>query len=286
MAEKIELPGFEVEVPAAHESEKMLESEISDIVHQTPGDYENPEDYVQGETGPAYGSDEWNDYVMSLFTKDEMFNGNPLCIGLRRVANKLLGSIVCSRPIQVFPSMNENAPGRATVVYELVIDWGNTGQLRTFGDAAEVWHGNTDDLFCAHAAATATSKAEGRCLRKALMVKCVAAEELANGKDVAAIVRNSVGATVKVEAKTTGEMSASDKISDAQVKFIENKSKQVNVDVYKYMNMDNKYDKLSDITKKVASDMIQNLNIYQGDATKIPEAIKGWDKDWRNSFKN
>lgn len=283
MAEKIELPGFEVEIPEVHESEKMIELEISE-----QNIYDKEEDYVHSDV-PQYGSDGWNEYVMGLFTPDEMFNGNPLCIGLRRVANKLLGSIVCSRPIQVFPSMNENAPGRATVVYELVIDWGDTGQLRTFGDAAEVWHGNTDDLFCAHAAATATSKAEGRCLRKALMVKCVAAEELANGKDVAAIVRYSVGATVKVEAKTTGEMASSDKISDAQTKFLENKCKQLNINLFKYVNMgDNKYEKLTDITKKSASDMIQHLNSHQSDPLKnvVPEDVKGWDKDWRNSFKN
>jgi len=35
---------------------------------------------------PVYGSEKWNDFVMSKFHKSELFDGNPVCAGLRRVA--------------------------------------------------------------------------------------------------------------------------------------------------------------------------------------------------------
>ena len=48
---------------------------------------------------------EWNDYVLSNFNENEMFDGRPLCAGLRRVAELLLGRIVVSRPTQIFPPL-------------------------------------------------------------------------------------------------------------------------------------------------------------------------------------
>ena len=66
---------------------------------------------------PAYGSEKWHDYVMSKFHKTELFDGNPVCAGLRRVTEELLGTIVVSRPTQVFPATDSDGPGRATVVF-------------------------------------------------------------------------------------------------------------------------------------------------------------------------
>ena len=121
------------------------------------------------ETTPVYGSQEWHDYIMKKFEKRELIDGNPTCAGLRRVAEDVLGSIIVSRPSQVFPSTDNNGPGRATVVFEVVFDWMDSGQMRTFSDVADVWHGNTDDLFCAHPVATASTRAEGRALRLSLI---------------------------------------------------------------------------------------------------------------------
>lgn len=250
---KIELQGFDVELPEAEKEQEVTEREVL--------------------SGPVYGTKEWSDHVLAQFAEDEMFNGNPLCAGLRRVAVALLGTIVSSRPVQVFPAMDPNGPGRATVVYEIIIDWNDTGDLRTFGDVAEVWHGNTDDLFCGHAAATACTKAEGRCLRKALMVKCLAAEELTTSKDVAAMVKNAV----KVEAVTKGEMNEADSISTAQINFLEGKCKALNINLMKFINMGkSSYEKVTLIPKKTASLMLQELNRYQTEEVAIPEDIIGY----------
>ena len=120
---------------------------------------------------PTYGSKEWNEFVMSQFENNELIDGNPICAGLRRVAEELLGDIISSGPSEVYPSTDPNGPGRATVVYQVVFNWMNSGEVRTYSEVADVWHGNTDDLFCAHPVATASTRAEGRALRKALKVR-------------------------------------------------------------------------------------------------------------------
>ncbi|MHA2401436.1 MAG: hypothetical protein ACXADH_00475 [Candidatus Kariarchaeaceae archaeon] len=225
---------------------------------------------------PTYGSEKWHDYVMSKFHKSELFDGNPVCAGLRRVAEELLGTIVVSRPTQVFPATDGDGPGRATVVFEVVIDWMDSGQLRTYSDVADVWHGNTDDLFCAHPVATASTRAEGRALRKALKVKCLAAEELAK-KDVASIVRQ----TVQANQSTDGEWKEDDSISTPQINFIDAKCKQLDVNVMKFINMgESTYETIEKVSKKTASKMLGVLNEYQTDVKSIPDEVSGYES-WR-----
>lgn len=129
---------------------------------------------------------EWNDYVLSNFNDNEMFDGRPLCAGLRRVAELLLGRIVVSRPTQIFPPTSGDEIGRATVVWEVVFEDGSI-----FSDVADAWEGNTDDTFCVFNTATAATRAEGRALRKALRIKTVAAEEMTT-KDTAKVAKVSV----------------------------------------------------------------------------------------------
>ena len=230
-------------------------------------------------TMPAYGCDEWHDYVMSKFHKSEMYNGNPLTTGLRRVAEELLGDILVSRPVHVIASDDPNGPGRATVVFEVVIDWMNSGQLRTYGDAADCWHGNSDDLFCAHPAATASTKAEGRCLRKALKVRCVAAEEIPRNKDVVAIVRQSISSK-----PTTGEWNEEDPISVPQINFIDGKCRQLDIGVFEFINSGEKtYKNIHEVSKKTASKMLAILNEYQNKEKPTPAKIVGYNSNWRES---
>lgn len=224
---------------------------------------------------PAYGSEDWNDYVMTKFNKSELFDGNPTCAGLRRVAEELLGTVVISRPSQVWPATDSNGPGRATVVFEIVIDWMNSGQLRTYSEVADVWHGNCDDLFCAHPVATASTRAEGRALRKALKIKTIAAEELAK-KDIVSIVRKTVAAE-----PSDGEWMEDSMISNAQVNFIDSKCKALNINVMEFINMgENVYAEIKDVKKSTAAKMLKILNEYQTKSKPIPESIGGYT-NWR-----
>lgn len=226
-------------------------------------------DVVMDSEAPPYNSLEWSDYVMTKFDKSELIDGNPICAGLRRVSEMMLGTVVESGPEQVFPSTDSNKPGRATVVYKVVFDWMNTGFFKTFREVADVWHGNTDDLFCAHPVATASTRAEGRALRKALKIRALAAEELAK-KDIVSIVQ-----------ATTADWNPEDTISNQQVTFVNNKCKQLDVDVRKFVNMGSKkYESVSDVTKSTAQKMLRQLNDYQQNGN-IPEQIQGYESDWR-----
>ena len=39
---------------------------------------------------PAYGSEDWHDFVMSKFHTNELFDGNPVCAGLRQLVPLLV----------------------------------------------------------------------------------------------------------------------------------------------------------------------------------------------------
>ena len=256
---------------------KTLDADLFDMeTMETDEEKEKDKEEVDM-TMPAYGSKEWNDYIMGKFESRELIDGNPICAGLRRVAEDVLGSIVSSRPLQVWPSTDVNGPGRATVVFEVVINWMDSGELRTFAEVADVWHGNTDDLFCAHPVATASTRAEGRALRKALKLRKLAAEELSK-KDIVSIVQQTIPAQ-----PTDGDWNPEEKISVQQISFIDNKCRQLDINVLSFVcSGDKKYGSIQDVTKEKASSMLIALNKYQNGNMEIPEDIKVYDENWRN----
>jgi hypothetical protein len=229
------------------------------------------------EEGPDQSSPEWHDYVMSKFTDYELveINGEkyPNCYGLRRVVELLVGNIVESKPtnIIVSPDATGSNPGRVTCIYEVTIRDYETHMLKKYGDVAEVFSLNCDDLFLAYPAATAVTRAEGRCLRKLLKVRCVAAEELTRNKNVGEAVK----AVIK-SAPTDGSYQADDPLSGAQIKAIQSRCEILGIDIMKFINsyeQDKKYNKLEDVRKKVAIPMIGLLNDYQNNKEPIPVHI-------------
>ena len=223
--------------------------------------------------GPSPTDVEWNDYVLGLFDEKELYDGRPLCAGLRRVAELLLGRIVVSRPTQVFPPTEGDTIGRATVIWEVVFEDGSV-----FSDVADCWEGNTDDTFCVFNTATAATRAEGRALRKALRLKTVAAEEMTS-KNTASIVK-SISQTKRVE--TEGEYDDSYRMSDAQANFIDSKCKQLNLDVGQFFNEVFSINVKRKVDKRQASDAIKKLNDFQQDKSLIPDTISAYVADWRN----
>jgi len=250
--------------------DEFFESEGQDGLMGSAGD-----DAIQIEdNSPTIGSDDWHDYVMSHFKSNELIDGNPTCAGLRRVAEILLGEIMFSGPTQIFPATDANGPGRATVVFTVEFNWMNSGMSKSFAEVADVWHGNTDDLFCAHPAATASTRAEGRALRKALKVRVLAAEELAK-KDIVNVVQQSIS--------TSGEYNPDDRISPQQITFIDNKCKQLDVNVVEFINIGaENYRSINDVKRESGKKMIRVLNEYQNQTTSIPEHILSYQEDWRN----
>ena len=226
-------------------------------------------DVVQSAITPT--SPEWNDYVLGMFESNEMYDGRPLCHGLRRVAELLIGTIVSSRPTQVFaPNNNGEEIGRATVVWELVFDNGSV-----FSDVADCWEGNTDDAFCVFNTATAATRAEGRALRKALRLRTVAAEEMTK-KDTAAVVRSFA----KAKEVVTPEYNSSAPMTPNQANFMNvlGERTDVNIELLITKTLGANFKK---IQKEDANKAIKLLNSYQQDKSSIPAEILGFDKNWR-----
>ena len=86
------------------EQEDMFET----VELQTAQDVDTtPTDVVMSDS-PDITSPEWNGYVMGMFTEKELYDGNPLVAGLRRVAELVIGPIVFSGPTQVFPPQRDD----------------------------------------------------------------------------------------------------------------------------------------------------------------------------------
>lgn len=254
-------------------SDNLFDS-IENIVLDTPQNVDTRIKDKIAMDGPSPTDPAWNDYVLSLFHESEMYDGRPLCAGLRRVAELLLGRIVSSRPTQVFPPINDNQIGRATVVWEVIFEDGSL-----FSDVADCWEGNTDDAFCVFNTATAATRAEGRSLRKALRLKTVAAEEMTK-KNTTSIVR-SISQT-KAMASTEGEYDDSQRMTDPQSNFIDVKCKQLNLNVKEFFKQIFEINVKRNVTKGQASAAIQKLNDYQQDKSLIPDSITAYSSDWRD----
>ena len=251
--------------------EDLFEEEAGDLVAEEASfvKTESPIDKIEDNT-PSVGSAEWDSYVMSQFQRGELIDGNPICAGLRRVTELVLGDIVSSGPVQVFPANDENGPGRATVVFKVIIECFD-GKVREYREVADVWHGNTDDLFCAHPVATASTRAEGRALRKALKLRVLAAEELAR-KDIVEIVKQSVKSANRIDG-----------ITNQQIQFIDNFCSRFDINVLNFVNMgEETYPSIYEISKDKAVQMIKFLNQYQKPDTEVPEQLKGYDANWRS----
>lgn len=230
---------------------------------------------------PEYGSLEWDDYVMSLFKEHELVEGNPTVVGLRRVAEKLLGPIVDSGPISVQATMPETTVGRATCTYavtfypwrvdseEVAVEGGFN--KRVFRAAADSFVGNTDGVFAVFPVAIAETRAEARALRRALLIKNVSHDELT--KD--SVSQFAIDNTMKQQKETSGEWDESQKISDAQISFLENKTNSLGIDLTKFINSGVlQYASIKEIKRGTAASMIERINQYQTQQLPIPAEIK------------
>ena len=105
----------------------------------------------------------------------------------------------------------------------------------------------------------------------------LAAEELSK-KDIVAIVQQTTPAK-----PPDGDWNPEEKISVQQVSFIDNKCRQLDINVLSFINSgDQRYGSIQDITKEKASSMLIILNKYQNGNMEIPEDIKVYDEIWRN----
>lgn len=219
---------------------------------------------------PSISDPEWSDYVLSKFEYDEMVDGNPTVDGLRRITELLLGPIASSSTEIVQVPTKENE-GRATAIHTVSIEMPNNS-MRIVSGSGDAWHKNTDMPYSKFPVAMAETRAEGRALRRLLQLKkVVAAEEL---------------------SQTANEETADDYktyVNDNQINFIDIMCKaagrglDINVESLVKTSYPH-YTGVRQLTHSQATKLIQELSHYQQKMETIPDSIKGYNAEWRNTF--
>ena len=201
---------------------------------------------------------EWSDYVMTFFTEDELFEGNPTCAGLRRVAELLLGPIThsSSRVVQA-----PNPGNEYTAVVEHFIEFDCEYSSKQFTAAADVSKHNTDKQFLAYPTAVACTRAEAICLKKALKLKRLAAEEVSN---------------LPIPVTNTD----SEFITKSQIVFLSMLGERTNANVKKLLMSKAKVKKVKDVPCAVANQLGNYLNKVQRGEYKLENDMIGFDPNW------
>jgi hypothetical protein len=210
---------------------------------------------------------DWNEYVISLLSSDELDDGSPTVAGLRRVVELLVGCIVSSTSHVYTCPTNDNRI--AVVKHTITLDCEKSGYLgnKTFEGVADCTSRNTDAPFNAYLVATADTRAEGRALRRALGLKKAVAEELSDKAN-------------ELSDDTDDDL----KIKDVQLKTINTLCQRCNIDALAFINSgEYTYIDVKSIKYNTASNMIQQLNKYQQSPDKIPENLLGFKSDWLKS---
>jgi len=217
---------------------------------------------------PLMVDETWSDFVLKQFGEDELMDGNPTVDGLRRVARKLLGDIFLSECNVIQAPTTQNG-FCATVEHKVGIKWYReldeySKEDRYFKEVADVNEQNCEAEYRRFASSTASTRAEARALRKALMLKrVIAAEEVTT---VAPIADNPT---------------EQGKITLAQINFLVNIAKRNDIHLMKYINMGrNKYRTINEVPYATAIKMSGALSSFQQKPESKPEKIKGWSDSW------
>lgn len=219
-------------------------------------------------------SPEWDAHVMSQFTPGEVDSeGRPFVAGLRRVAEQLLGEVVSSEGcVEQCPHYDDKGLllTPAVASYKIVILWtlvspGQAAHPRTFADCADVHRWNCEPEFARFATATAVTRAEARCYRKALRLKKPSANECTN--------------------IPLPPMNLPEWMEDNQVSLIDAICSRCNINVERFVNSGKQvYRDIHDVPHDLATQMVKRLTQLQNDRSRITPALEGYDKNWRTIF--
>lgn len=249
-------------------TEGEIELEGSALVNVS--ELEEDEDNEEAVEVPKLGGHEWQDYVISLLQPDEYVTNRdrkfPKATGLRRVAQIVLGPIIESGPRNVW-----QVQGQATIVYEVKFRWENgrnkhdfsvNTDYRIFSEIADANDKNTPSPFNNHLSATASSRAEGRALRKALQLNIVTAEEMSLSLD---------------EPSISSVDTSKEDITTSQLIMIQSLAKRLNINLEKALQFHNFPSDIATLSREQAGEFAHAMNRYQGDGAdslEIPVFIR------------
>lgn len=217
----------------------------------------------------------WTDYVLSLMTKDEVQDGRPKCVGLRRVTELLMGKIVEShaRVVQspvgnMVKTSGEGEPleieysgngGRCVIEHTIAI-MDHEGVIVRYTDCADGTPLNVKYPFNMFMVPVTGTRAEARTLTKILKLKTISYEEIHED------IQKELGGH-KTPSKPVG-------CSVAQKGVINNLAEKLKIDILKLIELTlNKKMPLDALTVEQASNMIKFLNEVQQGKKKPPQEV-------------
>ena len=241
-----------------HESGEILweEDEKKEVVAKTPEQVD-----VSRSLKDLYNSVDWYDYVLSEFDLSELDNnGYPKVEGLRRVVEKLLGTITFTGPV----TTSVNAEDGYSVVWEIRIDWSMDVPgyvslenytfpqkvVRAFAGASSK---NTSHPYSKYLESIADTRAEAKCLRRLLRLRTVASEEVDDEE-------------VKTEES-----------AELATRLITIMCSRMSIDVEKFLEREFPGKTLNSLNSEQAKILLKTLNLYQTnmrESKDIPEEIK------------
>lgn len=213
----------------------------------------------------------WNDYVMSLFTPDEVVIDEeskkpcPRVNALWRVTELLLGPII-EYDCEVTKAPLSNEDKTATVRAWVVVAGNDTFPAGKYAGAADGSEFNINQGFEKFPVAITETRAKGRALRTALRLhKAIAAEE-----------RVTRPAYVEPEVMTDTQLNMIDKAaSTANVnvsKFIKDEALRAKVDISGLF--------VTQLPKEFGSRLCREITKYQSKGS-APDHLTGYDPKWR-----
>lgn len=216
---------------------------------------------------PDMTSEDWSDYVMTLFSDDEVMekDGNryPTLKGLRRVAANVLGFPIFSGIIGYNSPESDQSPGRAHANYELAFIKPMSDVKIIYRGAADAYSGNIAGGYHVYPLAIAENRAEARAYRKALMLNIVTAEEIGNESSEFTSVLHS-----------SGEYNENSSISEEQKAAIKKKVKDFSVDFDKFLEFMKKELKTESLSKKDGVECVKKVSYFSNNPNEIPEELK------------
>lgn len=243
--------------------EEMQEKPF-EIEQEEDGPVELPEpEKVISPTDPN-----WKDFIMGLFDpKDEVFNGCPTVDGLRRITELVIGPIIESNA-KVIQSPNKANDYHAVVEHEVVVlrkhhlEDGELPYQQIATEVADVRTDENDNMFSKYSAAYASTRAEGRALRKLLRLRKIVAVEEMDGN-------NRFDGTMNIDATMTATQCMT-------INLIAKRNNVNTWDMIKDTLSSQKIKQARDIPYSDAKDIIGYLNEVDRGTETLPPQYLGY----------
>lgn len=219
---------------------------------------------IEEDDRPAMYSDEWSAFLISKLTEKEKEGDNPKVDGLRRLCHNYFGDII-SCLVRCIQAPTEENGNNAVAECLIKVCGHQDGVIREYSDVADCSWRNTEAKFARFATATASTRAEGRVLRKLLGIHAVTAEEIT---------------TIPVELEQEDEDVS---ITETQINGLNRICKKANIDVVKFINSGSRqYGSVYNVSKSTAIKMLAQLNEYYNGHKQVPVEILGYVENWRD----